>query len=157
MALSTNSEAFKELQAHFHDCLGSSFWEKQEESPKLLQSVRAVNLAHKLSVNKDFKPCPALHTMGTKQWWDEFFDKRFPGVRKCLTAMGPYLDQPAEDVTGRIAHELHNSNMFWFNHFTEFIHWVLLVSPSRLSDEVLPILDLDPSEWETGSISKSSE
>jgi hypothetical protein len=53
--------------------------------------------------------------------------------------------QAPEDVTGRIFYELQSGNMFWFNRFIEFLYWVLLAFPSKLHDEVLLILDLEPS------------
>jgi hypothetical protein len=42
-----------------------------------------------------------------------------------------HLPLPREVITGRVAHELQNGNMFWFNWFTEFLHypsWLDIVS-----------------------------
>lgn len=108
----------------------------------LLQCARMVSITYEL-FDQDIK---VLDLFKTRQKRDEFLDGRFPGFRKCLTAMGPYLDQPPEHVT---AHKLQNCNMFWFNWFTEFLHWVNFFSPSRFSDKLKSILNLDPWDWET--------
>lgn len=145
MDLSTpNTQRLKALQQNFRNCLGISFWDNHEESPMLLQYIRMITVTHEL-FDQDIK---VFDLFKTKQKRDEFLDRRFPGFRKCFTAMGPYLDEAPEDATGRIAHELQNGNMFWFNWFTEFLHWVDSSSPSRFSDELKTILDLDP--WENG-------
>ncbi|KAH8751119.1 hypothetical protein F5883DRAFT_212100 [Diaporthe sp. PMI_573] len=140
-----NTQGFRALQQNFRNCLGSSFWDNHEESSMLLECVRMVNKTHKL-FDQDIKT-PGLYE--NKQQREKFLDSRYPGVRKCLIAMGPYLDQPPEVVTGRIAHELQNGNMCWFNCFTEFMHWVNFTSPSNFSDEIKLIINLDPWDWET--------
>jgi len=138
MESTLNTKCFKELQQLFHNSLGPSFWDSHEESPKLRQCVHTVNTTQ--TFFEELEPSILFHT---KQEHAAFTDRRFPGVRRCLTAMGPYLGQPPEEVTGRISRELQSGNMFWFECFTEFMHWVLLAFPSRLSDEILPILGLD--------------